>query len=427
MTAPATRPTLFGRVRLPRRSARPVRPSRVSLRDLLSEALAGLLQRPARSALTVLGTVLGVGAFVAILGLTATASSQIDSRFNVLTATEVTVEDTGGQDTDQVPFAFPADADSRIDRLHGVEAAGVYWTVTPPTGALTVRAAPIADAATGEDAQVVAASPGVLEAARPHLVQGRTFDAYHDRTGQQVAVISSAMAYRLGITTLDTQPAIFIGDVPFTVIGIIDDVQRKPDLLLSVIVPHTTAEHIWGQPTTPRAQMLISTRIGAASQIADEAPLALRPDHPDYFTAVPPPDPRTLRTSVTSDLGQLFLVLAAVCLVIGAVGIANTTLVAVLERTGEIGLRRALGARGRHITAQFLTESAALGTLGGLIGTTVGTLTVLAVALTRQWTPIIPPATVTAAPAIGLATGLLAGLYPAWRAARIQPAEALRR
>lgn len=121
---------------LPGRSGRRITPSRLVLRDLLGEALTGLLQRPARSALTALGTVLGVGAFVAILGLTATASSQIDARFNLLTATEVSVEDIGGQDAELVPLAFPAEADARVEALHGVEAAGVYWTVTPPGGAI---------------------------------------------------------------------------------------------------------------------------------------------------------------------------------------------------------------------------------------------------------------------------------------------------
>jgi putative ABC transport system permease protein len=116
-----------------------------------------------------------------------------------------------------------------------------------------------------------------------------------------------------------------------------------------------------------------------------------------------------------------------VCLVIGAVGIANTTLVAVMERTGEIGLRRALGARSRHITVQFLTESGALGLLGGVVGTSVGTAVVVAVSAFREWTPVIAPLTLAAAPALGLATGLLAGLYPAWRASRVPPAEALRR
>ncbi|ARX84337.1 ABC transporter [Streptomyces alboflavus] len=368
-----------------------------------------------------------MAAFIAVLGLTGTASSQIDARFNRLTATEVTVEDTGGDEADRVPLAFPRDADTRISRLNGAEAAGVYWKVrlTPDQ---SVRSAPAgALGTTAPQTQVVAASPGALAAAGPHLAEGRTFDAYHDTHRQQVAVIGAATARRLGITTLRTQPAVFIGDTPFTVIGVLEDVDRKPDLLLSVVIPRSSAEQIWGPPSDERAKMLVSTRLGAAQQIADQAPWALRPEHPEYFKTIPPPDPTSLRTAVGDDLGQLFLLLAAVSLVIGSVGIANTTLVAVMERTGEIGLRRALGARGAHITVQFLSESAALGMLGGVVGASLGALTVVAVAFVREWTPVIEPWTVAAAPALGLATGLLAGLYPAWRAARIPPAEALRR
>ncbi|MGI5450628.1 ABC transporter permease [Streptomyces sp. CA-243310] len=404
--------------------------SRFAAADLLSESLAGVLQRPARSALTALGTVLGVGTFVAILGLTATTSSQIDARFNELTATEVNVEDTAGAgDATKgvvTPNAFPPDADARVGALNGVRAAGVYWTVS--LQGASVRSAPPGVDATSQQIQVVAASPGVLAAAGPRLKTGRTFDRFAGDRGEQVAVIGSGMAARLGITTLETSPAVFIEGQPFTIIGIIEDVDRKADLLLSVVVPAKAAEEIWGGPgAANRAKMIISTELGAATQVAGEAALALRPDHPEYFKAIPPPDPKALRGNVTSDLNQLFLLLATICLVIGAVGIANTTLVAVLERTGEIGLRRALGARGRHITVQFLAESGALGTLGGLVGTSLGTITVVGVAIARDWTPVIHVGTVAAAPAIGLATGLLAGLYPAWRAASIQPAEALRR
>ncbi|GAA2977195.1 ABC transporter permease [Streptomyces drozdowiczii] len=408
-------------------AARTALRSRLTAHDLVAEATAGILQRPARSVLTALGTVLGVGAFIAVLGLTGTAASQIDTRFDKLTATEVGVEDTGGRDAARVPLSFPADADARIGGLNGVEAAGVYWRVRlGPQDA--VRSSPLA-ATGGADAQtqVIAASPGVLRAANSRYSQGRSFDGFHETHHQQVAVLGKAAAARLGITTLRTAPAVFIGDVAFTVIGIVDDVDRKPELLMSVMVPRTTAERVWGPPTDSRAQMLIATRLGAATQIAHEAALALRPEHPDYFNAVPPPDPRTLRTAVSGDLSALFLLLAAVCLVIGAVGIANTTLVAVMERTGEIGLRRALGARGRHITAQFLAESAALGLIGGLVGTSLGTATVVSVSAFREWTPVVDPMTLAAAPLLGLATGLLAGLYPAWRASRIAPVEALRR
>ncbi|MFD4372610.1 ABC transporter permease [Streptomyces sp. NPDC058486] len=410
-----------------RARSRPVEPSRFAPRDAVAESLAGVLQRPARSALTALGTVLGVGTFVAILGLTATTSSQIDARFNVLSATQVEIEDVAAQQNEFAGPGFPEDADARVERLHGVRHAGVYYEVRLDASH-AVRAAPVGAGAEGEPVDVVAASPGALAAAVPTLTQGRLYDTYHSRTRQRVAVLGASTAARLGITTLATQPAIFVGDEPFTVVGIIGDVERKADLLMSVVVPRTTADEVWGGISgRPDARMLIATDMGAAQQVARLAPTALRPDHPEYLKAVAPPDPKSLRSNVTSDLNQLFLVLAGICLIIGAVGIANTTLVAVLERTGEIGLRRALGARGRHITAQFLAESGALGTLGGLIGTSLGTLTVVTVAWVRDWTPVVHPETVAAAPAIGLVTGVLAGLYPAWRAASIEPAEALRR
>jgi putative ABC transport system permease protein len=407
------------------RPATGIAASTLRLRDLCAEAAAGIMQRPARSLLTAFGTVLGVGSFVAVLGLTATASSQIDGRFSSLGATEVTVEDNARQQNEFEDVAFPKDADERIRKLNGVDHAGVYFTVRLPQDT-TVSSAPRSDATgSASRTKVVAASPGAVEAALPTLVQGRLYDDFAERTAAPVAVIGEGVAAQLGITTLDSFPAIFIGSEAFSVVGIVGDVQRKADLLLSVVVPRAAAERVWGAKNASEPRMLISTRLGAAQQIAGEAALALRPDHPEYFRAIAPPDARQLRTSVGSDLDQLFLLLAGICLVIGAVGIANTTLVAVLERTGEIGLRRALGARGRHVAGQFLAESGALGTLGGLLGTALGTLTVVAVALAREWTPVIHPATVTAAPVVGLATGLLAGLYPAVRASRIEPVDAL--
>ncbi|MCM0676616.1 ABC transporter permease [Micromonospora phytophila] len=417
-----------------RRDRRVPERSTLGVRDLAAEATAGILQRPARSLLTTLGTVLGVGAFVAVLGLTSTAAGQISSHFDALKQTTVTVTDVGdGRERDKdapAPVAFPGDADQRVTALNGAVGAGVFWPVSlskPVIGASVAVTA--RSSGNAGDLPVYAASAGLFGAIEPTVRVGRVFDRFHDRRGERVAVLGAAAAARLGISQLHAQPAVFINGAAFTVVGIIDDAERLPELLLGIIVPRGTAERMYRppDPTISPAQMVIRTRLGAAQLIARQAALALRPDRPDLLQATPPADPHQLSDSVSGELTGLFLTLAAICLVIGAVGITNTTLVAVLERVGEIGLRRSLGARPRHIAAQFLTESTVLGTVGGLTGTALGVGVVLTVALVRDWTAVLDPATVLPAPLIGSVVGMLAGLYPALRAATTEPLEALRR
>lgn len=395
--------------------------SRLSLRDLIDEALAGVLQRPGRSALTMLGTLLGVGAFVAILGLTATAGGQIDRRFTELAATEVTVEDVGLAEQSE-GMSFPADASARVQRIDGVVHAGVYWEPDLPSSAVSGVPGLSGD---GSGLAVFAADPEALAAAHPAMRAGRVFNAFHQSRGERVAVVGGTAAARLGLGPLELHPAVFLNGTPYTVIGVVDGFRRLPELMMSVMIPSATALKAYGSAPGRPAKMLIETRLGAATIVAAQVPVALRPEAPQRFKTIAPPDPQTLRRGVAGDFDALFLLLAAISLVIGAVGIANTTFVSVLERTNEIGLRRALGARPVHIAAQFLAESAALGALGGLIGTATGVGLVVSVAIANSWTAILQPWTVVAGPLAGMAVGLAAGLYPATRAARIQPITAL--
>ena len=396
---------------------------RISVRALLGEAFSSLLGQPARAALTVLGTVVSVAALVATLGLSRTAGNQIVGRFDALAATDVFIEPRlGGSGRALGPI--PWDAEARLLRLNGVVAAGTISEVDSQ-GEL-VRAVPVYDplSRTAFQFPIRAVSTGLTGAIRAVLSSGRTFDAGNSERGDRVVVLGRNVADALNVSNVDHQPAIFIGEHTYVVVGILDAVERQPALLGAILIPEGTARREFGLLAPGSAQ--VETQLGAAYAVAVEAPIALSPNDPTLLKVTAPPEPRRVRAGVQQDLNTLFLLLGLVSLVVGALGIANLTLVSVMERVGEIGLRRALGATRWHIASQFLLESTLLGTLGGIVGASTGTLAVVIVASLRTWTPVLEAWVPLSAPVAGAVVGLVAGLYPSIRAGRMEPVEALR-
>jgi ABC-type antimicrobial peptide transport system permease subunit len=400
-------------------NSRPAR-SRLRAADLVAEAIAGVTARPARTFLTAAGVLLGVGAMVATLGLSQSAGNRIVGRFDALAATQVIAEPlpVGGFGSGQATIRLPWDGEKDLQRLNGVVAAGAYGAVS---GASDVRSSEVSPS---RQVPVMAVTPGLLEAIRGTITSGRFLTAADSARKERVVVLGREAAEKLGITGVEHRPAVTINGDRFVVVGILGRAERESGLLDAVLVPVGTAQTRFAADGPQK--VVIETVRGAARLVASQAALALNPNEPSLVRVTAPAEPRRARGEVRSDVSSLFLVLGFVSLVVGTIGIANVTLVNVLERVGEIGLRRALGAARRHIALQFLVESGLVGFGGGVAGASLGVLTVVTVAWSRSWTPVLEAWVPLSAPFLGLAAGLLAGAYPAFRAASLQPVEALR-
>ncbi len=400
-----------------------MKPSGITLMDLFNEALAGMFARPGRMALTVLGIVIGLTALVATLGLSRTANNRIISAFDELAATGIVVAAKPGP-TGVDPKAIPWDAPARLSRLNGVVAVGTLSEVNVGNALVSTSLVRDPQSQTAFRLSVKAASPGLFAAVRAELETGRLPDLGHSERRDRVAVLGPTAALRLGIVGLKQLPAIAIGDNIYLVIGILHGVARQPELLGAVIIPEGTARQDFG--LAGPGTVIIETRIGAASLIARQSPLALRPDNPKILRVEYPPEPQRVRDTVQTDLNTMFVLLGGLSLIVGAIGIANITLVSVIERISEIGLRRAIGATRGHIAAQFLLESMSMGLIGGILGASLGVLIVVAVSAYQVWTPVLDPAAPFLAPLVGGGIGLVSGTYPALRAAQLEPVEAFR-
>ncbi len=405
-------------------------PTTLRSADVIAEACTAILAKPARAVVTSLGTLLGVAWFVTALGLASTAGGQVTSAFAHRLPTHVWISPKRAAPA-PAAVPYPADVQQRLRALPGVIAAGVFWPLR--LGRPLVVSAlpqPAAGPRAATRAPVIAASPGFLAAAAVQLSTGRPFDAWDQAHHAQVCLAGTVAAGALGIRDLRQQRTVYIDDVPCVVIGIISSASGQQSVLRSVVLPSATAIALWGPPDERAGAMpalLIRTRPGAAGVVARQAPFVLSQNLPDQFLVRLPRGPGPLRDQVIRILTSLFYALGWVSLAIGTLSIASVTWLSVRERSAEFGLRRAVGARRRHILAHVVCESAILGLIGGLAGASLGVAMIILLARARGWVPVVAPLTVLPAPLAGAAAGMLAGIIPAMFAARIQPAEALTR
>lgn len=404
------------------------RADRFSIGDLVSEATVDIGARPGRLIITLAGTVLGVGALVATIGFSQTVSGQIARQFDAAAATGIEITPATATTRNGAAVAtvrLPWDSVERVERLAGVESAVMLSDVALPEGS-TVTAVPVNDPSVALPAPppIVATSAELLDTLGGAVVTGRMFDAGHDARADRVAVLGARQAERLAINRVDSQPSIFIGGLPYAVIGIVDGFERRGDLLDAVIIPTGAARDDFGlgAPGSVQARIVV----GAGPQVKAQAPLTVSPADPEGVEVAAPRGASDLSRNVQSDVNIVFVALGVIVLLAGGLSIANVTMLSVIQRTPEIGLRRALGATSRQIAGQFIVESGVIGLLGGIMGAAIAVIAVLAVSLIAGWMPVLDPLLAFGGALLGAVVGLLAGWLPARRAASIEPVVALR-
>ena len=384
--------------------------------DLARTATIGARTRPLRAALSALGIMIGIGAMVAVLGLSESSKSELLAQLERLGTNLLTVE--AGAGIGRGEAVLPDESIDMVGRIGPVESTA--YVVRLEVNAYRTDLIP--EAQTGGIA-VLATEPNLLEAINGTVGVGVFLN--ETSVGLPTVVLGSVTAERLGIQSLEASPMIWLGEEWFVVVGILESLALHPNLDRSALIGVEIAGSLLDSDDPPTT-IYIRTQPEDVVTVANVLPPTVNPEFPDQVNVTRPTDTLEAQEAADDTLTALFLGLGAVALLVGGVGIANVMVISVLERRSEIGLRRALGATRRHITYQFLGESILLAGTGGAAGVLLGAGVTATWAAYQGWDTLVPLVAVVGGLVAALAIGAVAGLYPALRAARLSPTEALR-
>ncbi|MCQ8193563.1 ABC transporter permease [Streptomyces rugosispiralis] len=389
-------------------------PRRLSLADTLRVGSVGLRTRPARVLLSALGIAIGIAAMVAVVAVSASSQAAFNAQLASVGTNMLTV--TPGRDFTGEPAPLPRNAAEMVRHIAPVENAAATGSLKD---AKVYRNDHIPKAAS-RGIGVLAAGLGLPRTVGLHMAAGAWLNGAQGR--YPAVVLGTTAAENLGITTPGAQ--IWLGERWFTVTGILKKAPLAPELDSAALIGWDAAKTYLGFDGRP-TMIYTRTADSKVDQVRGVLAATVNPEAPNEVTVSRPSDALTAKQAANQAFTSLLVGIGAIALLVGGVGVANTMVIAVLERRGEIGLRRALGATRGQIRTQFLTESVMLSALGGIGGAALGAGASAGYALSQNWQVVVPPWALGVGVGATMAIGALAGLWPAVRAARLAPRAAL--
>ena len=391
-------------------------PSKLRLGDLARLASVGLRTRRMRATLSGLGIAIGVASIVAVLGLSSSSQAGLLSEIDRLGTNLLDV--TNGQTLLGQTAELPNAAQAMIKRIGPV-------TQVQDTGSVNgnVFRSPLIPSIDTNAISVSAASLGLPRVVGTSIAEGRYLTAATER--EPVAVLGAAAAQRLGVDRIFSGERIWVDGMWFYLAGILRSAPLAPEIDSAVLVGFPAAKHYLDFDGHP-SEIYVRAHNSEVEAVHNILAATANPENPSNVDVSQPSAALVARADAQGAFNDLFLALAAVALLVGAVGVANIMIIGVLERRSEIGLRRALGATTANIRTQFLSEAILLALLGGIVGVLAGIIATAIYASMKGWAVVIPPLAWGGGLTAALAIGAIAGLLPAIRAARMSPTDALR-
>ena len=399
----------------------------MKLTDLVGLALSRLGTGKLRTALTMLGIIIGVASVVALVSVAEGATQGISNQLQALGTNLLTVS-PGFSTTGATRGAIGSATTLTLDDASALATLDDVQTVAPE---LTTNKLVIAGNQ-NETTRLVGTTPGYLSVFAYQIWVGTFLSQASVDDNLRVAVIGATTATNLDLTSSSIGSTIDVGGLPFQLVGILQPKGGTTTADDQVVIPISTAHELFIGSDSVSAIGLSATSQDAINTVSAEITTTLDQRHgitstgtADFTIATQAQLLGTV-SSVSDVLTLLLAGIASISLLVGGIGIMNIMLVSVRERTREIGIRKAIGARGRDILSQFLVEALALSLAGGIIGIGVGVVASFGIGTYAGWGFVFNPVTVVVAVGFSLIVGIVFGVWPASQAARLDPVVALR-